>query len=324
MINSDAVLNVNCNVDIKCIDRHGHVFRDIHKHNKATVNMVDGLLKFLAGDFNQTTEKGNNPSYSKEALPYIPTRVQFGHVGVKLRTYDDDTKRYFDYVDSSEFIEPTFNTFSLQQPIDDSGYKFLNFGKVRQSVFIDPNNSQCLKMSLYIEPGRLVGRYEDDGQGGKTFVPYDWSYWNPNKGEYETMLTEAGLFSGGYGNILARVLFDGEVRYAEYKEEGKQTKRYPEFVRPNDPMNPITQSQTTTVVIEWRIGLVSIGDNDEFVTQNSLTTAQFNQKLTSWVVEDLVGKIKSDNPPSSAEIKSMVSKEIDSLLNNDVVPTTEN
>lgn len=314
-MNTDAAMTVNCNVTVRCIDRHGKVTQELHKHNKATYSMVEGLLKFLGGEFNDTVLKQGTPSFPAEAIPYIPVRAEFGRVGVKL--VDDEVlkKRYFDFLDSSEFVKPTFISESLQEPIAFQDYTILNFSKMRTTVFIDPNNSQCLKMSLYIDPGKLVG-YPDSEKG---FVPYEWSYWNPSKNEYETMLTEAGLFSST-GNLLARVLFDGEVQVEEaYDDEGKSAGKYPSFVRPSNQMNPVVQTQTSTVVVEWRIGLVSIGDNDELITQNNLTTPQFVTNFVEWYMKDIV----TDEKLTESEIKGKVTDKVNELLSNNDTSTIE-
>lgn len=314
-MNTDAAMTVNCNVTVRCIDRHGQVTQELHKHNKATYSMVEGLLKFLGGNFNNTVLKEGTQSFPEEAIPYIPVRAEFGRVGVKL--VDDDTlkKRYFDFLDSSEFAKPTFISESLQEPISFQNYTILNFSKVRTSVFIDPNNSQCLKMSLYIDPGKLVG-YPDSEKG---FVPYEWSYWNPTKNEYEAMFTEAGLFSST-GNLLARVLFDGEVQTeTAYDEEGNPAGTYPSFVRPSNQMNPIIQTQTSTIVVEWRIGLVSVGDNDELITQNNLTTPQFVTNFVEWFMNEIVPAPGL----TESEIKGKVTDKVNSLLSNNDTSVVE-
>lgn len=305
---SDAAVSVYCNVTIRCIDRHGKVIRTVERHNKATANMVDGLLRFLKGDFNPTEYNQNNAAPS-EATPYLPVRAQFGRVGVKLTEgRNPPVTRNFDYMDSSEFVQPTYNTMELQEPISYGEYTTLRFGKVRQEVFLDPNNSSCLKFSLYINPGKLVG-YEDDEKG---FIPYDWSYWNPNINQYEAMFTEVGLFSST-NLLLARVLFDGEVTTRTHTTpEGVEDGTYPAFVRPNNPMNPVTQSQDTTIVLEWRVGIISIGDNDEFVTQNNLTNDQMASKLADWIVK----QYSLDETQSTSQVKSDIMKKINELTNN--------
>lgn len=71
------------------------------------------------------------------------------------------------------------------------------------------------------------------------------------------MFTELGLYSGS-GVLLARVLFDGKINVTsdggfEYEDDS--------YIN-----NPIVQSDTSSLVIEWRIGIVSIGQNDHVIS----------------------------------------------------------
>lgn len=273
----NAVVDLNCNVQVKVIDRHGKVVRTSQKHNKATINLVDGILRFLKGDFSNT-EYNNGDNTPDEAEIYLPVRAEFGRIGVKMKESPTLTDRRFDYVDYDEMVQPTFDSIALQEPVNFSDYTLLKFKRISQVGYTDNNNAECLEFSLYINPGKLVG-YNKDTSEGKEFVPYDWSYYNPEKEEFETMLTEVGLFSSS-NILLARVLFDGEVRSETYSDGTT----YPSFVDINDDDNPIVQSQSTTVVLVWRIGIVSVGKNDEFVTQSNLSTQQFSRQLSEYLL----------------------------------------
>lgn len=280
---SSAIVDVKGNVQIRYLDRHGKVIRETTKHNKATVNLVDGILRFLKGDFNSTVYRKISPTAPNEAELYIPVRAAFGRVGVKITSADKPENRRFNYIDKNEFVVPTFDSDRLQEEVvfqNDTDYTLLKFSKVSQVGYTDNNNSECLEFSLYINPGKLVG-YNEDTPLGKKFVPYDWSYYNPEIQEYEAMFTEVGLFSGS-NILLARVLFDGDVTSNEYyNEEGESQGKYPILEDFSDDNNPVIQSESTTIVLVWRIGIVSVGKNDELTTQNNLTTSEFTRNLSS-------------------------------------------
>lgn len=288
---SNAVVNLDFNVKIQCIDKYGKVIRTTRKHNKASVNLVDGILRFLRGDFNVTKYNNQVETTPNEAEIYIPVNAQFGRIGVKISNPDlEPIKRRFDHIDTAELIEPTFDTYSLQEAIippeiaTDTFKKLMKFSRISQVGYTDNNNSECLEFSLYINPGKLVGYEDTQSDGSRIFIPYPWAYYNPKIEEYEVMLTEIGMVSSS-DVMLARVLLDGEVTSEEFiDEQGVNQGTYPVFINPSSEDNPITQSQTTTIVLIWRIGIVSVGKNDEFVTQFNISTQQFADTLSDWVL----------------------------------------
>lgn len=297
---STAVIDLDCNVQIKYLDRHGKVLRESAKHNKATVNLVDGILRFLKGDFNSTVYHTISVTAPNEAEMYIPVRAAFGRVGVKITDAGEPQDRRFNYVDKNEFATPTFDSSRLQEEVvfpDDPDYTLLRFSKVSQVGYTDNNNSECLEISLYINPGKLVGHNEsitENGTSRTVFVPYDWSYYNPKTGEYEAMFTEIGLFSSS-DILLARVLFDGGVTTEEYyDDQGVSHGKYPVFEDPNNKDNPVTQSESTTIVLTWRIGIVSVGKNDEFTTQTNMTTTEFSRALSADIFDYLTSQVEGD------------------------------
>lgn len=310
----NAVVDLNCNVQVKVIDRHGKVIRTSQKHNKATINLVDGILRFLKGDFSNT-EYNNGDNTPDEAEIYLPVRAEFGRIGVKMKESPILKDRRFDYVDYDEMVQPTFDSIALQEPISFSDYTLLKFKRISQVGYTDNNNAECLEFSLYINPGKLVG-YNEDTPEGKEFKPYDWSYYNPEKDEFETMLTEVGLFSSS-NILLARVLFDGEVRSETYSDGTT----YPSFVDINDDDNPVVQSQSTTVVLVWRIGIVSVGKNDEFVTQSNLSTQQFSRQLSEYLltyISEVTGTSSGQwkEGYTQTRVRSDIQDKVQELLNS--------
>lgn len=322
---ANAVVNLDCNVQIQTLDRYGKVVRTSRKHNKASVHLVDGLLRFLKGDFSETLynsrQAGTTPS---EAEIYIPVNAQFGRIGVKLSGTSSSAPidRRFDYIDTDEFVIPTFDSYKLQEPIippetsSEDFKKLMKFSRISQVGYTDNNNAECLEFSLYLNPGKLVGYVDDD----KKFIPYDWSYYNPRTEEYEAMLTEVGLMSSS-NVLLARVLFDGQVSSEEFIDsEGVNHGKYPVFDDNDSPDNPIIQSQSTTLVLIWRIGIVSVGKNDDFVTQNNLSTQQFTNQFSEWVLNYItevtgLNQDKWKKGYTVSKVRNDVKSKVSALLN---------
>lgn len=122
--------------------------------------------------------------------------------------------------------------------------------------------------------------------GSKEFKPYSHSYWNPEIAEYEAMITEIGLISDS-GLLLARVLLDGKVNSKNYtSEDGKSLGKYPVLSDDGNEYNPIIQSQSSTVVITWKIGIVSVGKGDIVTTKSDLTLDNVAVQLSLWLTDN--------------------------------------
>lgn len=251
-----VALDANVNVRIRVLDSKKRVIQEIEKHNKANANLVDGILRFLKGDFNQTEFNEGNGVTPEDAISYIPTRVWFGNSGIKLE--GEGEERVVREIDTTDFVYPVFIESDLHEPIDEEEYQgeIIKFTRIRQTTYGDPNNAEGLLLMTNVAPGQLVGQEIVNQQGEKEFVPYSWSYFNKNTREYETCLTEVGMFSST-GALLARVLLDGETDVVD---------GVPVPVR-RSKTNPVIQSQSTTIVVEWKIGIVSLGHNDYFYTK---------------------------------------------------------
>ena len=201
-----------------------------------------------------------------EISSYVPVKVKFGTVGV-IQKYDEKLEKYvLSRVDRSRMKTPTFDDYKLQDDVTDT-YKEttgneITFDTIEITNYDDSNNSMGLLMQVKLPAGRLVG--SGAGKDRKWFTRSNldngWAYYNPFTQEYETMITELGLYSTSVNTsndrLLARVLFDGKTDVNSstgevvYDIDGLST-------------NPIIQSDSTSLVIEWRIGIISLGQNDE-------------------------------------------------------------
>lgn len=261
---SGASLDLNSNVTVRCINKYGKVVRTSKLHNKATVTMVQGLLEFLSGSFTKTiTNKNGSTITPEEVSRYVPVKIKFGTVGINQK----DGRLLS--VDSSKMKTPTFDDYKLQDEVTDVYTKItgnkITFDTIEITSYEDTNNSMGLLLQVKLPAGRLVGQGSDKD---RTWFTRDnsqtegkgWTYFNPFTNEYEAMFTEIGLFSesvtSGQDYLLARVLFDGrtdvdpDTGEVVYDIDGLST-------------NPIVQTDSTSLVIEWRIGIASLGQNDQ-------------------------------------------------------------
>lgn len=271
---SDATLNIDFNIKIRVIDDKGKLVEERHIHNKATRNLVDGIVQFLQGNFNPS--QFNDP-YDKYASPipaiinnaysakrYLPSCTGVGKIGV-------DTTGHTLALDYDLYAKPTFFDTGLQQEIDVPRIKFR---RMRQTRGLDVNNSEGIVMTTVLPKGYLVVEYDNDGQvihddeGNVVYRSDYFDYYGPD-GTNDTpvramAITEVGLFSNTDttdGLLLARVLLDGHLSSTQSEaQKGVMADKDYEY-------NPLIQAENTSVVIEWKIGVYSIGTNDNYVVE---------------------------------------------------------
>lgn len=274
---SNNALNLNCNVTLKVIDSKQRVLREIHIHNKANRALVDGLLQFLQGaftpsQFNDPAEVLDNPestiiSNAYSAKPYIPSCMGFGSIGIRYETVDGVST-----IDQNtlDYVKPNFYETSLQ---DELHVPRVKFKKLRQAVGSDLNNSESIVMTTVLPLGYLV--YDHDESGNIKYdengnpIYRDLGYFTDLEGNRACIITEVGLFSNtseDQGLMLARILLDGEFENENgvLTPNGKRGK----FADESYQYNPLIQTDKTAILIEWKIGIVSLGTNDEFIVSN--------------------------------------------------------
>lgn len=306
----DAEVQVSSNVTITVLNKKNEVVQTIKKHNKATVVMVEGLLHFLQGWYSNTEHNeslgGGNP---EDSLIYIPTKIGFGNIGVYTQvesTYGDVPM--FLSVNSGDFVQPTFNSSALQSLLlkwkdktDEVGYR--QFTNSMLTSYEDLNNSESLCFTVKVSPGQLVGENFYSEDGSPVFTPYERSFYNPELGQYCTMITEIGLFSSE-NTLLARVLLDAPVVRRDASNRGDKVGYTYQFEDPESFSNPIIQTEDTTLVVEWNIGLISVSDQDKFITQsNNLLATSLADDLSSLITTYIEEK---DEVPDKGDLTEMI------------------
>lgn len=318
---SDGVaLTMNSNVTVKCINKYGKVFRTSKVHNKATVVMVQGLLEFLSGSFTPTiTNNFNDTLTTNEISSYVPVKVKFGTVGV-VQKYDETLGKYvLSRVDKSRMKTPTFDDYKLQDDITDIYTKIskkeITFDTIEITNYDNTNNSMGLLMQVKLPAGRLVGMgagkdrrwFTRDSEGVEGS---GWSYYNKFTNEHEAMFTELGLYSTsvstGHDRLLARVLFDGKTSVDSNTGE---------IVYDIDDLvtNPIVQSDSTSLVIEWRVGIVSIGQNDEVYSSTKVP------QLKDTIADDQTLGSLLDNSIETLKIPKIEDGTFNTISTNSIV-----
>lgn len=93
------------NVEISVINKYTHVIKKtVRVHNKATRNMVEGIMRFLMGHFNATS-LNEKPQYSSDIeSKYIPKYIGFGDGGV----ITESNRSYYTNI---PYLSPSWNDY---------------------------------------------------------------------------------------------------------------------------------------------------------------------------------------------------------------------
>lgn len=179
------------NVELYIIDKKEHRFKKkIEKHNKASATLIQGVLRFLRGEFNPSNVSEGLVNHNSEgAKIYIPSYISFGSGGITDGHYDEVLNAsYYDTMLQDELINDMYGRIPISK------------SELGSST---PGDSGQLTLTTYVPMGY---------------------YYNIRNYNGMALLTECGLFSSDYdgvtdtlgnsnaGKMLARVTFDeGEV-----------------------------------------------------------------------------------------------------------------
>ena len=238
---SDSMgFDVRSNVEITVMNKKRKIIQKvIKKHNKATRQMVTGILRFLTGQF--TPSNLNLTPYYTDVEQYIPCFIGVGDGGVLFDTngypaYDEDTR--IPVISSSWNEIVPYSSTNLQRELfvkTVSGNKVVTgtrsrIRKIGTTLTNDPaGDMDTLYLYCEVSPGSLNTFYNN----------------NP------VILTEIGLFSSdipGTKDLLAYVKLGNYINEETNEEETKAL-----FVRPED-----------TVIIKWYITIAAIGEDSTF------------------------------------------------------------
>ena len=264
-----ANFSIDNNVTLTVIGP-GHTMKQrINKHNKATKNMVLGLIKFLRGELTPSNVSGSVVSHNiKQAKQYIPAFISFGDGGLaQIGTYKPDGTLVADIDDvvtnikrlsstkfvtndmTHELVGNSIGNTNNTNNITATNLPFMGrLPLVQTSYNSDTSDSLTLKLSGLITKGYYPSNF---------YTAYQRETNTP------IYLSELGLWandyngsSGGFkGNLLARVTF------------------YDEAVPKEQNYGLVTQSKNDVILVEWRIEITSLDvpfDDDLLVRDTTI------------------------------------------------------
>lgn len=231
------------NVDIKQVNKEtGTIKKHIQKHNKATRNMVRGLLRFIEGRFTPTYEN-DKPEHEADAKNYIPCYISFGDGGI---SYDSDGKPVEIQTGEQSTHIPDLSISQWDTVVD-----YTSNSLVREFNLLSQNRSKIRKQADTIDSASAPAGDMDtvvlycEVAPGETNMDLVDTFDKP----YPRFITEIGLFSSKHqkdNDLLA---------YVKLGNRNTGTEEHPVwetdtlYVRPGD-----------TIIITWYITIVAMSD----------------------------------------------------------------
>ena len=240
-------LDITHNVRIVNYDTNHKIQQVVTKHNKASKNLVLGIIKFLRGEFtpsnNSQSELTHKPN---EAKSFVPAFVSFGDGGITQYGtpitgggYVQDFDKVIQNMSNPSLLTPSkFNMAKLNHELVGATIgndTFTNKPAVgrckisKTSYNSGSNDSITLKLTALIPPGYYPKNFYLDTEKERDGKPI--------------CLSELGLWSCDFsgssdnmykGNLLARVVFDAE--------------------------NLVKQTASDMILVDWKIEITSLND----------------------------------------------------------------
>lgn len=238
LTNSGLPLDLNVNVNIRLFNGKGKLVQQINKHNKATRNMTEGIIKFLRGEFNSTeTRNISSVGYDvANAKSYIPTHIGFGNTGTIFSTQNLEHKSSDPIYLESDY--PQYSDNALRSEIfkfnEVDGIQENHRQPITRSTCVDSYSSDTYSLQLSTTINYTHNFKFYSNSSNEPILYYN----SEEYGETKIIITELGLFSGdiddGHSKLLARMLLDEST--------------------------PLIIDKDSTVIVTWILGVYSVDD----------------------------------------------------------------
>lgn len=279
---------VDSNVHIEIVSPQKVVCQTVDKHNKATKRLVEGLLRFIRGEFNTTYRRTDESEivYLSQAKNYIPCFINIGTGGIRLNSngfpdidtesprtppmeellgskipwWDADTN-YVKFTDMQLYLEQLVVSREEIKAIaqDEAATNIAQVGDIEQIIF-----------SVEVPPGKFNQIYKGETK--------------------DIFITELGLYASGVPgekDLLARVILknqyerDSNGNIVINSETDKATPTGETqilYVRPQD-----------TILLKWTISIVALDDTSMVDEDTQITTdSGINDLSAGSLVNDVV------------------------------------
>lgn len=240
-------LDITHNVRIVTYDTNHKIQQVITKHNKASKNLVLGIIKFLRGEFTPSNNSESNLTHKpNEAKSFVPAFVSFGDGGINQYGtpltgggYVQDFDQVIQNMSNTTLLTPSkFNMTKLNHELVGANIgNAPNINKppmgrckiTRTSYSNDTDDAITLKLSSLIPVGYYPKNFYLDTASERDGKPL--------------YLSELGLWSCDFngssdnmykGNLLARVVFDAE--------------------------HLVEQKESDIILVDWKIEITSLND----------------------------------------------------------------
>ncbi len=254
---------VDSNVHIEVISPQNVILQTLDTHNKATKQLVSGIMRFLRGEFTITGRRTDENSlvYKDQARHYIPCYVGAGTAGIELETVTLET--------GETVTLPKYDPTNRRNPPLTDEWKAednkVNYSATKMNLEITSKSRYPISVQVAEENDEyntMAGDVQqivfatDIGPGYYSTI-YDGV-------TTDVFLTEIGLYPGNditKDNLLAEVIL--------------KTADDVLYVRPQD-----------TIVIRWTISIIALNDYSSVDEPTTITTPDGDIVLESGTIID--------------------------------------
>lgn len=243
------------NVHIIIYDKkRSQVKKELKVHNKASRNMVTGILRFLSGTFTPTSVN-QTPLTPEYAKPYIPCFFNVGDGGVIIENgeqkFEDQSRIPVLVEDWNETVDYAHKNLIRELFVNSDGTISNERQRISQTTLTvdEPNSADMDSIYFYCEmqPGGVNQAY----------------------GNKPVCITELGLFASntpGTPDLLA------SVKLSNYTDETTQEEKTNTlYVRPDD-----------TLIVRWVITIAAIGTDSRLKAN---VTDEYGDIITDTIVQ---------------------------------------
>lgn len=259
---------VDSNVHIEVVSPQKVIKQTVDRHNKATKRMVEGLLRFVRGEFNTSYERTKESEiyYKNDAKNYIPCFIGVGTGGIRLNSEG------FPDIDSSNPRKPPMEPSSTGEglPWWDADTNYVKFTDRTLYKEVTDVSRQKISVLGFDESANVLSQIGDVEQIVYHTEIQPGTYNTIYNGEIKDIfITELGLFASnvpGAKDLLARVILKNE--YEVTKDVDEQTGNIKETIEPTGKTQILYVRPQDTIILRWTISIIAL-DDANFVDEES-------------------------------------------------------
>lgn len=264
---------IHSNVCVQVIGPNNDIRQEVNIHNKATQQLVRGIMRFIKGELTASNKRPNENEivYKQDAKKYVPCYINIGTGGIRLKQ-------------TSAGVEPDYGPDRHTAPVEDwwqADTNYVHFTDIK----LEKEQTAVARYPigvLQLDTDIISVSYQG-GDIEQIVLATDvapGTFKTIYGGIHDIYITELGLFPtsmSGETDLLARVILKNTNNIL--------------YVRPQD-----------TIIINWIISIISLNDYSEVDEDSPMTVIDSDHEST---IDQTIpaGTVIDDNIPYDGTIE---------------------